>query len=422
MKLLKSILSLFLLAFSISIASGVNLAYTTPAVFVGAFLVQYSQLPMIAAWDNVDLTAISRYATKFQRQLITTMINGLDVLNSIMLYPGVKNYTKLPKLVVGNGFRPYSGTTEFGTKKDLVYSDREIKTEAGKRELLIDPEDYRATYLSEMLSPGSGANKKEIPFAQFTMQKVIENLQREINDMTVWYGFNKADAAAWDSGTAYAAADGDYVTFTVDGRTEYFQVITDTTAGQSPATHPAKWKNVTAAAVVKGFGTIIAEEITAGGIVPTATGAIDNTAGVALAAFRKLFRAQTDAIKNNGVIIHASFTDVEFLLDDIEDKLTKYTQPDVTKMMQQGFIPLPGTGMKGWVKPATWLNGSRRLIANPMNMSLMKDQNMFFGTDLLSDLNTITTKENLWTLETGVKAVIGMQIADLEAIKVGNQA
>lgn len=370
--------------------------------------------------SNVDISALSRYATNFQRQLIVTLINGLDILNSITLYPGVKNYTKLPKLLVKDGFRPYNAATEFGTKKDLVYSDRELKTEAGKRELLIDPEEYRPTYLSEVMSAGSGANKKEIPFAQFTWDQVIKRVQSEINSKTAYFGFDKSDADAWDNGTAYST--GDYVTFDVDGRTEYFQAVDDTNAAESPATHPAKWENVTAAAVAKGLGTIIAEEITAANISPVSLGAITSGAE-AVAAFKELYRAVPVAIRGtNPIIIHASYTDVEFYMDEVEDKISKYTTPDVSSMMSNGLIPILGTNKMGWIKPATWLGSSRRLIANPMNPSTRKDMNMFFGTDLLSDLNQIKTKENLWTLEAGIKAVLGFQIADLDAMRVGDQS
>lgn len=86
------------------------------------------------------------------------------------------------------------------------------------------------------------------------------------------------------------------------------------------------------------------------------------------------------------------------------------------------MIPLPETMGKGWVKPATWLGTSRRLIAEPMAAGTQKGANIYMGTDLLSDANEIKTKENLWSLEAGIKMVLGFQIADLEAIWVGNQA
>jgi len=420
MKKFFAIANLFLFALALTIATGVQLWITGTAVGISTLLINYAQIPAFTLNDNVDITAISRYATNFRRQLISTMINGLDIVNSIMVYPGVKNYVKLPKLLVNEGFRPYSGTTEFGTKKDLVFSDRELKTETGKRELLIDPEDFRPTYFSEMMQPGSNANKKEIPFAQFVWQKVIERVQNEVNNRTAYFGFDKADAVAFVGGDTYSP--GDYITFTQSGRLEYFKKIGagDTTAGQSPDTHPALWQNVTAEAVVKGIGTIIAEEITGANVAPVSTGVIDNTSGKeAVNAMLELYRAMPTPIKNAGVIIHASYTDYEYLLDDMETNY-KYVMHDVSSQLSNGMIPLPKTNRKAMVKPATWLGDSRRLIANPMVGG--KDNNIYLGSDLLSDLNQIATKENLWTLEAGIKAVLGFQIADLDAMRVGDQS
>jgi hypothetical protein len=41
---------------------------------------------------------------------------------------------------------------------------------------------------------------------------------------------------------------------------------------------------------------------------------------------------------------------------------------------------------------------------------------------LLSDLNDISVIEDVYTLKAGIKFVIGWQIRDLAALKVGDQA
>jgi len=391
---------------------------TTPSVAILTFYSSYFVKDKGLAYASPDLSAISNYAHQFQRSLITTMINGLDIASDIMVIPNIKSSMKLPKLFVGNGFRPYSGSTEFQSG-DVVYTDRELKVAAGKREILIDPEDYRHKYLSAMLTPGSGANKKEIPFAQFLWMEVVKNMQREMNDETAYFGFDKTDAVAYSGAATYDP--GDIITYTQNNVLHYFENLTTTSAGESPDTDPAKWQNVTARAVTIGLRKIIEDEITGASIVEVTTGAIDATAGVASAAFLALFRSFPVPFRRHGVIIQCSYTDFDFLTDDLV-ATQQYTRGDVTTLMMNGMLPLPGTERKCWVKPATWLGGSRRLIGNPIDMSNARCMNMYLGTDLLSDTNEITTKENLWTLEGGIKVVFGFQIGDLASIKVGDQA
>jgi len=373
------------------------------------------------AWSSQDLSAIARYAHQFQRQLIVTLLNGLDAVNDFILLPGIKTSMKLPKFKAGAGARPYSATTEFYTGNN-VFSDREIKVDVGKKEILIDPEDFRQTYLSLVMSPGSGAKKMDIPFAQYVWQEFINKFRSEINDNVVWAGFDKSDASAYSESATYDP--GEYITYSLNGITEYYKCIAGatTTAGEDPEDTPAKWQKVTASAIAVGLQTILDADITAGDVVETATGVIDNTSGYeAYAAFLKLFRAFDPAYKNAGIITHCSFTDFELLLDDLNTQF-QYTVTDMSKFMVNGMLPLPGTNGKGYVKPATWLGSSRRLIAEPVDVARGKGVNLVMGTDLLSDLNEIKTKENLWTLEGGIKFVCGFQISDLDAIKVGDQA
>ena len=411
-----ALLFIFVLGGIVSNFTGLNPFVATGAVATLAYLGKPA-MNNGYLYDSIDLSAISRYAHQFQKKLITTLMTGLDIASDIMVMPNVKTSMKLPKLSVGQGWRPFSSTTEFKTG-DLKYSDRELTVDVGKRELLIDPEKFRQTYLSLTLTPGSGANKFDVPFVQYIWDEVIKKVQNEINEQTSYFGFDKTDAAQWLIGTAYTA--GNKVFQTVNGVVEYFEAQGATT-GDDPATDDGtNWLNVTARAVVPGLESVILDAITASEITPVSLGAI-TTPAEALAAFKELFRSMPVAFKNSMIIIHASHTDCEFLLDGMQD-LTKYTDPDVSNMIQMGLIPIPATNKKAWAKPASWLGSSRRLIAEPMNDMLKKGENLVMGTDLLSDFNEITTNKNLWTLEAGIKGVLGFQISDTEAIRVGDQS
>jgi hypothetical protein len=329
----------------------------------------------------------------------------------------------MPKLKIGNGFRPYSVSKQY-KGGDAVYTNRFLEVKVGSRELFLDPEAYRDTYLIWQTSAGADATRRSIPYEQFFWEQVIMNIKREINDEIAFYGFDKADAVAYDAGDTYTA-NTDIITFASatnnpNSVADYWLCISNTSAGQSPDTHAAKWQNVSARAVAVGFKERIADGITASEISPVATGAISATAGVAIAAFKKLYRAYGPAYKNNGVIISCSFTDFEFLLDDLSDKY-KAVKDNVDA---KGFLVMPDTQNKCIVKPASWLGTSRRLIASPVFMdgANPKHMNLFMGTDLLSDLNGIDTQKEGFGLWAGVKAAIGFNYQDAEAIKIGDQA
>lgn len=404
--------SLLLIALAIATANPAPLFLRMPQA--------YTMLKL----SDADLSAITAFSATNQKALIASLINGLDIANDIMVHPNVKNKIPMPKLKVGNGFRPYSSSQEFKVK-NLTYTDRYLEVKVGKRELLIDPEDYRGTYLIHATSPGSAASKKEIPFAQFMWEQVIKAVQREINDETAYKGFDSSAIDDWEGDpTTYAA--GDIVTFASatnnpNGVKDYYLCLATTAGDESPDTTPAKWLYVTHRAVCPGIESYILDGITATEIAPVTTGAITSTAGVAITAFKKLFRAWGAAYRNNGIIISCSYTDFDLLLDDLADKY-KGIKDDASA---NGFIILPETNRKCYVKPATWLGTSRRLISGPVFLDggNPKQMNLFMATDLLSDLNGINvlTQSQLWTIIAGLKACIGFNYQDPEGIKVGDQ-
>jgi hypothetical protein len=375
--------------------------------------------------SNPNVTAIAQYAAKHSKALIITLITSMAIANDIAVYGDVKDEFNLPRLTISDGARPYSSTTEFGdgTVSDLVYDERILEVKKGKRETQIDVEEYRTTYLRDMLPMGSGSdtiNQAHIPFAQYTMEAFVKKLASELNNKTAYFGFDKTDAVAFDNGDAYAVND--YVTFTVKGRTEWFKCVTITTAGQTPLTHPAKWTNVTANAITKGLKYHIDEALTAGDITAVTTGAI-SSGSTAKTAFLKLYRSAPDAYKEVPMVIHCSYTDYEWYLDGIED-VTKYTRDDASKTLTaKGYFPLINSNGMCWIKPCSWLSGSRRLIMEELDMATMRGKNLAMGTDSLSDLNKIAVeKHSLWLLDVGISFLLGFQISDVNALWVGDQA
>lgn len=376
--------------------------------------------PFVLALSDIDVTAITSYAANNQTAIVARLVNGLDIANDIMVMPGVKNKIPMPKLRVGAGARPYSGTQEFKTK-GITYSDRFLEVKVAKRELQIDPEDYMGTYLAWVNSTGSAAGKNDIPFEQFLWNQVIEEYGSELNDSTAYKGFDGSATAAYNAGSVYNPGDRMKFATTTNNPNailDWYECVTLTSAGQSPDTHAAKWLNVTARAIAPGIESYILAGISGSEISPVVTGAINATAGVAIAAFKKLFRAHTAANKKNRVITSCSYTDWEFLLDDLGEKY-KYIARDASA---NGFLVMPETNGQGIVKPATWLGTSRRLVSGPAMGSEARHKNLYLGTDLLSDASQISTKASeLWKINVGIKTRIGFQIQDMTEIKVGDQ-
>jgi hypothetical protein len=394
----------------IGFLAGFNPAIGAGAVLLGQKVVNtYSYVPNgVSLITAADVSALAAFPGQYEKQLFSTLINSMDIAKDITVIPNVKKALNLTKLRVKKGARPYSGTHEPDTG-DLIYTPRKLSVTVGKRDLLIDPEDYRSTWMADQTGAGSGANKKTIPFEQYVWAQVMMALGAELNDETAYFGLDLSalTVTAWGNGTVYTGGT-DYVTF--GSPTRWYKCITTTTAGQSPTTTPAKWKDITAIVIAKGLGTIIADEITAANLAATATGAITD-GPTAKTAFKKLFRSHVDAYKNAGLITFCSYTDYEYLLDGLSEN-TKYTNPDGSPV---GQLYLPETGKKNLIKPVTWMNGSRRLICTPA-------ENLLLGTDLLSDMNDISAIQDVYTLKTGIKFTLGFQIRDLSALRVGDQA
>jgi hypothetical protein len=407
-KLNLTIIPFLLLGAFIAFLSGFNPAIGAGVVYAGGKMVeQYSNVPNgVSFFAAADLSALAAFPGEYEEKLFSTMINSMDIASDITVLPNVKKKLNLTKLRVKKGARPYSSTHE-PDSGDLIYTPRVLTVNGGKRDMLIDPEDYRASWMAMQVGKGGGANKKTIPFEQYVWAQVMIALGAEINDDTAYFGLDLSalTVTAWAGGSTYTGGT-DYVTF--GSPTRWYKCVTTTTAGQSPSTTPAKWLDITARVITKGLGTIIADEIIASALSVTATGAITDGA-TAKTAFKKVFRAHSDAYKKAGLITYCSYTDYEFLLDGLSEN-TKYTNPDGTV----GTLYLPETGKKNEIRPVTWLNGSRRLICTPK-------ENLILGTDLLSDMNDISVVQDVYTYKTGIKFQIGFQIRDLSALRVGDQ-
>lgn len=348
-----------------------------------------------------DIAGLAAYAGKYEKSIFSKLFNALDAVNDLTLIENVKNKMKMTKLRAGDGARPFSATFE-ATDDDLIYTEQDLEVALAKRDIRIEPSKYRATWMSESMK--EGVNALDIPFAAYVWEQVMIELAAEINDKTIYFGFDKSTATAYSAATAYAV--GAYITFVVGAVTHYYKALAITVAGENPTTTPAKWQRVNAEAICVGLKTRIAAGVTASTIGVEATGAI--VTATALAQHRAMYRSMPVAYRQMGVTIYESFSNFDKLVDDYEDKVGKFTTSEA------GLLYLPGTDRKCIIKPATWMGSSGRLICTPK-------KNLLIGTDKLSDMNKINTEPHLRTLDGGIDFALGTQIRDHEAIRVNDQ-
>ncbi len=400
-----------------------RLAIIAVALFTGQFALAavagFAPLPTsgLLGLSSVDASAITQYATSNMKPLIATLVNSMDISKDISVLTTVKNKADLPKLAVGKGLKPYTGTF-VAENNSVTYTNRQLVLGIGQRDLQIDPEDYRNTFLAQFAAPGSNAVNKEgqIPFRQFLNEQLMLKLGSEINDYTAFFGFDKTTATAYSGASTYVA--GAYITYTQNGVLKYFQNVSGstTTAGQSPDTHPTKWDDVSAAAVVPGIKSYLGSVPAANTI---ATGAIASAAD-GLAKSAQLYKALPSAYRNTQMVMHVSFTDFDYIVQGSLDTYGKYTMADMDSL---NGIYLPLTGKKCFVKPASWLGTSRRMILEPANAADgFRGLNLHMGTDLISDMNQIEVIRQHYKLDYAIKLGLGFQIADLNAIWINDQA
>lgn len=359
---------------------------------------------------NPNLVALSAYAGKYQKQLLGKLYHELKLqADGIQVLPGITSKMKLPRLAIGRGLKPYTG--KFVSMDDQIkYSDREISVERVQRDLEIEPEKYRGSYLeaNDNKAIASNANKMaQVPYAQFMWQEFMRENAEEVV-LALYHAVGKAAFAAYNGATAYAVDDLMKFTNTAkENEVQYYKCITATNAAESPLTHPEKWEWVGHLAMFEGFGKKIQDAIDNEGFdAIAATGVL--TAMDIYNQMTMVYRLQSEKVKGKGnLLMYCSENNKELLLDAIEEKRKNFEAID-------SILHLPKTDKKCIIKSVPWLAGSNRLICTPTN-------NFSLGTNQLSDLNALTNIEQHYTLETSLSFVMGVQFADLDVMTINDQ-
>lgn len=339
-------------AFTASAAGFGEYAIHTGAAFTAMSLIPMDLRGTLASTPNV--AALAGYAGKYEKKIFSTLRNALDILKDTTVIPGIKNKLNLTKLEVAEGVRAYREDFDAGDN-DLTYTPRVIETELLKRDMRINPLKYRETWMSEVMKPG--VNPQDLPFAQYVFSAIAEQVASEINN------------------SAYLAVKGD---------------------------------GSTVAKTFNGHGTIIANEITAGNIVPIVTGV--PTANNAVEIAEEMMKSMPVKYRQHGFDILCSYAYWDLYQANYRERFGKELMTNT-----DGFFFIDSTKKKVKLNPVTWMNDSMRLIASPI-------QNIITGVDAVGDFDRILTETRFELLDLRMLFALGCQIRDLAALRVNDQA
>ena len=359
-------------------------------------------LVIAMATPATDIDAIAKWAGKYDRTMIMQMLNSLDVFSDLRVDRNVSRHGKLlPKFTAEAGMRPLDLNVETNGRKERSFGGRKLFVEDCMKLFKIVPEEAKDSFLGDMIVPGA----QQMPFAQWIWAREMEKLASEINDN--FYNSEKhSDAADFAAGDTYTA--GDYMKFTDDN---FYKCVTNTTAGESPTTTPAKWLEVNGTVCFDGPAKIIADELTASNITATTTGAITNSN--ALDKIELLYKDMTEAHRNKGGVIHLSWDKFHDYVKHEQSVFGSTNTPE----SGDGRKYVYGSGKKWEVKPASWMADSGRLIAD------IKNENLAVGTSIIGDRGPSLGKmvPTVHGFLTSAKWLLGFEIADLECLYVNDQ-
>lgn len=353
---------------------------------------------------KTDIEAIKNYIEVYDKKLINQMLNGLDVARDLPVLRDVREPRHLKKMVVDAGARRLNTTID-KAKGGRKWSERILTPQGAMKIINIVPEDVRQSFMSAMLDP----NAKDLPFAAWVWEQEFNKLASEIND-NFYYSENPGTIPAFAAGTAYA-----------ENALVYFQDIVHkcidpagTTAGQSPETHPAKWRDVDNQVICDGPDHIIEAELTAGNLLVAGSGGAFNETD-AYDAVMDMWDTIPEAHKNKRLVAHVSY-DVQSDIAIHHNAKFGTGQGIGGVDIEQGkpFV-LKGTGGRLTIVPHTWMVDSRRIM-------ITMPGNAVLGMNQVGDASKVgKIVDTLHGYDAIVKWMIGFQFRDLEVLYVNDQ-
>jgi hypothetical protein len=125
-----------------------------------------------------DIAAIKGYIQKWDKKLISQMLNGLDFINDLSegMIRNLREEINLPKMVVDPGVRPHNTAID-QAKGARTWSARKLTPRYGMKIFKVIVQQARASFMSIKLAP----NAKREPFAAWQWQQEFNKVADELN-------------------------------------------------------------------------------------------------------------------------------------------------------------------------------------------------------------------------------------------------
>jgi hypothetical protein len=357
----------------------------------------------VATQTQTDIEMIKGYAGQNERTIVTQIVNDLDVAKDLEIRRNLKAPVTLNKFTAEDGFRPNDTSINEPAGKDGKMSKRKLTPRTGMKILKIVPEELRDTYISEFLDPNAKALPPE--FGEYYWKAQFAKFGAEINN-NCFYGVDSTDMDDYDATVTYQV--GDQFIY----NKSFWSVLQATTAGQTPISHPLKFRNINNAAVAKGPGTIIKEEYASMSFRnKITTGVLDDTN--AFDKITKMYTSLPEEIRALGGEFNVSqATYDKYMLS----ALTKFTNgTSILQVPGEPGAQIYGSGGKWMLKPRSWMSGSNRIFATLKG-------NLVMGTDQTSAFSSIgNIVPFLHGFYTIMKVILAFQFKDLEVLFVNDQ-
>ncbi len=359
----------------------------------------------MAQTPATNIEAIRGYIEKYDKTLIHQMLNELDVAKDLPVRRNVREPLQLNKMTVDSGARPLNTDIEL-SKGGRVWTKRTLSPQRAMKIIKVVPEELRETFQSELLD----INATEIPFAAWVWAQEFAKIGEEINDNFYFSSFH-GEPVVFSASATYAANVlvyfNEVIYKNISGST--------TTAGQSPASTPAKWLDVDNAVICDGPDTLIKKAIaTEGLLVAGSGGAFDEES--AYDAFLDQWSVVSEAHKNKGMVAHVSFSTQQDLAINVNKLFGSGVGIGAMDVEEGKEFTLKGTGGRLKIKACTWMKDSRRII-------ISHPGNLIVGMNQVSDVNKVGKMvDTLHGYRAIVKWMIGCQFRDLENLYVNDQS
>lgn len=361
-----------------------------------------------------DITAIQNYSGQYAPSILRAITDPLSVSQDMYLIRDLTAPRNLWRYTANKGLRPIDTSVETTTKSQGKFGVRKISPQVGMKIIRVVPEELRKTFFSEQLDPKA----KEYPagFAQYFWEEHAKSIKEEI-EHNIFDSVNQDDVAVFNPASVYSPGARVKFTLSANDGEEYFRCVTLTVAGESPSTAPAKWTDANAECVVKGIGTLIKEERTAGNLAGNIinTGAITNSNAITKID-GDMWAAIPEKVKRapGGVTFYVSFNVFNKRVQALRAQKSngQYYSEEEIKALKYEIIDSDG---KGIIKPCVWMNDSQLVIATV-------EKNLVMGTNQLADADTFgPLVQGLHGYKTIMKTILAFQVQDLSVLYVNDQ-